>query len=306
MKNNLTKNLRKILDDLFAPYIERVPDVLKITEALIEEKIITKQEDIENDHVAFRTMGVKHLGMASLEKIFSHYGYTARDEYYFEHKKVKARWYAPPSNEFPRIFISELSVADFSKEIQDIIASYTNEVLEDPIDKLNLDDVSEVTNFLNSPLWRTPTSTDYKKLLETSEYAAWVIYNRYYLNHYTISIHSLPKGYNTLEEFNSFLASIGITLSNAGGIIKESKDGLLLQSSTVSQLNKTKFSDGITLEIAGSYVEFAERKVLPEFKQLPNNELKRSHRREGFETGNADKIFESTFQEQTKRKDILN
>ena len=35
-------------------------------------------------------------------------------------------------------------------------------------------------------------------LAEESEYAAWVIYNRYYLNHFTVSVHNLEDGYNTI------------------------------------------------------------------------------------------------------------
>ena len=50
--------------------------------------------------------------------------------------------------------------------------------------------------------------------------------------------------------------------------------------------------------IAGSYVEFAERGVLDEFAHLAPEEIRREHRRDGFEAGNADKIFESTFRSQ--------
>ena len=56
-----------------------------------------------------------------------------------------------------------------------------------------------------------------------------------------------------------------------------------------------------TAEIAGSYVEFAERLPLPQYTKLPKEKLTNSHRREGFETGNADKIFESTFREQINK-----
>ena len=61
------------------------------------------------------------------------------------------------------------------------------------------------------------------------------------------------------------------------------------------------FSCGTTQDIPGSYVEFAERLPLEEYKHLKQNELTRAHRREGFEAGNADKIFESTFREQTQQ-----
>ena len=50
--------------------------------------------------------------------------------------------------------------------------------------------------------------------------------------------------------------------------------------------------------ISGSYVEFAERRVLPEFKTLKKELIKPKHRRDGFETSNADRIFESTFTKQ--------
>jgi hypothetical protein len=140
--------------------------------------------------------------------------------------------------------------------------------------------------------------------MEESEYAAWVIYNRYYLNHFTISVHNLPPGYNTIPEFNTFLERAAFRLNDAGGKIKISKDGLYLQSSTVAAMVDTEFDDGqgrmVTHQIAGSYVEFAERRVRPEFAHLPADQIRREHRRDGFEASSADKIFESTYRHQTE------
>jgi hypothetical protein len=294
-----TATLEVVLEGLMRRYSERVPDVKKITQAMVEEGIIQKAEDIENDHVAFRTMGVPHLGIASFEKIFLALGYEKRDYFYFEGKKLNAYWFSPPENHFPRIFVSELRVDDLSEKAQRIIRSYTDEVQVDPVDALDLKDGKAIDEFLHRPLWRTPQWEDYKELLEESEYAAWVIYNRYYLNHYTISVHNLPDGYNDIEAFNRFLENIGIKLNNSGGKTKVSPDGGLLQSATVAEMIEAEFADGDKHTIAGSYVEFAERKVLPQYAGL--KEIKREHRREGFETGNADKIFESTFTSQTRR-----
>ena len=134
--------------------------------------------------------------------------------------------------------------------------------------------------------------------MKETEYGSWVIYNRYYLNHYTISVHELNENYNTLEKFNNFLLSIGIKLNDSGGIIKKSKDGLLLQSSSVANKISADFEEGKSL-ISGSYVEFAERKILSQFKNL--KKIKSIHRRDGFETSNADKIFESTYQKQVNK-----
>lgn len=288
-----------VLNGLMQRYQERVPDVAAIIAAMINEDIIQIADDIENDHIAFRTIGVPQLGIQSLEKIFLHYGYTKQDPYHFREKKLDAYWYAPPAPKYPRIFISELRVQDLSAEAQRIISSYTDEVKTDPVTKLDLDNGPEVDLFLHSALWRTPTLADYQALAAESEYAAWVIYNRYYLNHFTVSLQNLPAGYNTVADFNRFLEKNGFKLNDAGGKIKESPDHLLLQSSTVAKMIPARFAGNEMKEISGSYVEFAERRVLPQFAHLPISEIKREHRREGFEAGNADKIFESTYSSQT-------
>lgn len=281
-------------------YKERVPDVNAIINAMIKEGIIEGAGDIENDHIAFRTMGVEKLGIQSLEKVFLHYGYQKREHLFFKEKKLDAYWYAPPANHYPRIFISELRIGDLSENTQKIIRSYTDEVKTDPVSQIDLDDAAAVDKYMHSGLWRTPTLEDYNALLAETEYAAWVIFNHYYLNHFTVSVHNLPDGFNMLEEFNVFLKRNGFKLNTAGSEIKKSPDGKLLQSSTVAEMIEASFAGGKTKMIAGSYVEFAERKVLDQFAHLPKSQIRREHRREGFETGNADKIFESTYTSQTK------
>ena len=298
-KLSKSATLDQVLEGLMRRYKQRVPDVQKIIHAMMDSNIIGDEADIENDHIAFRTMGVQMLGIGSLEKIFLHYGYKKRDYYHFEAKKLDAYWYSPPEDKYPRIFASELRVGDLSEQAQQIIHRYTDTVTADPVDQLDLDDGAAVDHYLHTGLWEIPTLADYETLLDESEYAAWVIYNHYYLNHFTISVHNLPEGYRTLEQFNRFLEGEGIKLNSAGGKIKESPDGKLRQSSTVAGKLLAKFADGKQREIAGSYVEFAERKVLDEFKELPLDQILRRHRRDGFESGNADRIFESTYRAQT-------
>jgi hypothetical protein len=291
--------LNQVLSGLMQRYQQRVLDVARIVAALQSEGVIRGSSELENDHIAFRTLGVPHLGISSLEKIFLHYGYQKRDYYYFAEKKLNAYWYTPPQEHLPRIFLSELRVADLSLPAQSLIRSYTDEVQADPVDGLDLNNGAEVDAYLHSGLWRLPTWQDYRTLSKESEYAAWAIYNRYYLNHFTISVHNLKEGYHTIPLFNQFLQLHGFKLNNAGGTIKHSPDGGLLQSSTVAQVIKASFAAGDQHLIAGSYVEFAERKVLPSFQHLPPHQIQRRHRREGFEAGNADKIFESTYSSQT-------
>ncbi len=293
--------LETVLGGLMGRYQKRVPDVQGIIAAMIKEGLIQHADEIENDHIAFRTMGVKHLGIESLEKIFLHLGYKKMDHYVFKEKKLDAYWYAPPSPGFPRIFISELRVKDLSPETQSLIHSYTDEVRSDPVDAIDLNDPLAIDQFLHSGLWRTPTFADFQALGKESEYAAWVIYNRYYLNHFTVSVHNLPEPHNQLEKFNAFLEKNGFVLNDSGGKIKASPDGYLRQSSTVARKVEARFAEGESQLIAGSYVEFAERGVLKEFQHLPKDQIRREHRREGFEAGNADKIFESTYSAQTNK-----
>ncbi|MEP3479409.1 MAG: DUF1338 domain-containing protein [Fuerstiella sp.] len=292
--------LEVVLNGLMRRYRQRVPNVGRILSLMLDEQLIQSEAEIENDHIAFRTMGVPQLGLQSFEKIFLHYGYQREDAYHFEGKKLDAFWYSPPQPIYPRIFVSELRVSDMPEDIQKVIRCYTDQVPSDPVDALDLDDGRAVDQFLHQPLWGTPTLSDYQHLATVSEYASWVIYNRYYLNHFTISIHNLPAPWNTVEEFNKLLEAAGIILNAAGGKAKVSGDGLLIQSSTMAEMVEAEFSDGgngiVVEQIPGSYIEFAERRALPEFQSLPPGDLQRHHRRDGFETANADSIFESTNQ----------
>jgi len=114
--NSKRDGLDYILGALMRRYQERVPDVQAIIDVMVKQGLIANAAAIENDHIAFRTMGVKNLGIQSLEKIFLHYGYQKMERYFFAEKKLNAYWYAPPSPELPRIFISELRVGDLSEE----------------------------------------------------------------------------------------------------------------------------------------------------------------------------------------------
>ena len=202
---------------------------------------------------------------------------------------------------FPEYLFRNSGYRDLSADTQAIIHYYTDPVTSDPVDGLDLSDAKSVDLYLHSSSWAIPSLADYEALAKESEYAAWVIYNRYYLNHFTMSVHNLKKGFNTLATFNEFLERNGLRLNDSGGKIKRSPDGLLLQSSTVAEMVPAEFAYGEKKQIPGSYVEFAERKVLEPFQSLPENKILPAHRREGFEAANADKIFESTFLEQVTR-----
>jgi hypothetical protein len=125
------------------------------------------------------------------------------------------------------------------------------------------------------------THTEYKTLLEESEYAAWMSAFGFRVNHFTVNVNALKK-FNNLQALNDFIKSNGYKLNAAGGEIKGSKDVYLEQSSTLADKVKVQFSDG-TFEIPSVYYEFALRYKLADGKLY-----------QGFVEKSADKIFEST------------
>ncbi|OAY63038.1 hypothetical protein ACMD2_13410 [Ananas comosus] len=150
--------------------------------------------------------------------------------------------------------------------------------------------------------WEKPIYSDYQILSRESEYAAWTLVNGYALNHVTISTHRLKSHIRSIKSLNQFIEDSGFKLNSEGGILKVSPDGLLQQSSTVADTASFTFADGVTESVPCSYIEFAERLLLPQYKDLREEEVKEFHRRDGFEVGNADKIFESTSKDQLSRK----
>jgi hypothetical protein len=76
------KILDEILEGLMRRYSKRVPEVNQVTQALIEKDVVKSQSEISNDHIAFRTLGVRQLGIQSFEKIFLHHGYVPKDDFF--------------------------------------------------------------------------------------------------------------------------------------------------------------------------------------------------------------------------------
>lgn len=258
------------------------------------------------DHFAFRTFNVDNCGISALAQFFLDFGYTARGELNFPAKHLRALWFSPPQHlldcngegingPLPRIFISELLVDKLSPEAQEIIKKYTS--ISSSGSKY-----AALASVLGSLTWPTPLLSDYQLLARESEYAAWTLVNGYALNHLTISVHRLKSDVQKIGKLNELIQSNKFKLNTEGGILKVSPDGRLLQSSTVADSMVFYFAEGISESVPASYIEFAERLVLPEYESFPVDKISELHRRDGFEVGNADKIFESTSAEQLRRK----
>ncbi|KFK43022.1 hypothetical protein AALP_AA1G068800 [Arabis alpina] len=295
---------RSVLGQMESVYLNRNPTPKSVLELV---RSVDGNEQLCYDHLAFRTFGIGGYGIDSLASFFLDYGYTPMDELRFPAKKLRALWFAPPNDgsdvpcgsgvngPLPRVFISELLVEQMSSQAQDVIRKYTE---ASPGGKK----YAAMSSALGSLPWEKPLSTEFEQLASESEYAAWTLVNGYALNHVTISVHRLKSHLNKIKKLNQFLEEKGFKLNSEGGVLKVSPDGGLQQSSTVADSISFKFSDGVVKSIPCSYIEFAERLVLPLYQNVPENEIQESHRRDGFEVGNADKIFESTYQDQLSRR----
>ncbi|XP_076892112.1 2-oxoadipate dioxygenase/decarboxylase, chloroplastic/amyloplastic-like [Bidens hawaiensis] len=292
---------RSVLSSMEQVYLNRNPTASAILE-LVQS---TDANQIYYDHLAYRTFAVNGHGIESMSKLFLDFGYTEREELRFPKKKLKALWSSPPDHggssgngvdgSLPRVFISELLVDQLSPEAPEIIRKYTG-----------LSGAGHKHSALSSALgcltWPKPSHLEFQQLARESEYAAWTLVNGYMLNHVTVSTHRLKPPLNDINNLNRFIEDKGFKLNSEGGVLKVSPDGLLLQSSTVADSVPFEFSDGFKEQVPCSYIEFAHRLVLPQYKDLSQDKVEEAHRRDGFEVGNAEKIFESTSKDQLTRR----
>eukprot|EP00775_Hariotina_reticulata_P007665 gene7665-7868_t len=253
-------------------------------------------DQVFHDHFAFRTFAVPGLGLESLGSALEGFGYTRQDYYTFPKTHLLAAWFAPPDalyEQLPRIFVSQLQVEKLSARSQSIIQSYTEQfAAASPTSAMLEAWTSAVTGVLP---WRTPSREDYLTLLDESEYGAWVLVNGFLLNHTALSVHQIKGHTGDIYTFANELVMKGFDLNQTGGLMKVSPDHGLLQCSTVADLVDFRFSDGQTHPVVGAYMEFVERKPLPEFEHLAaSGQLKEAHRRDGFESDSALNIFAST------------
>ncbi|MEX0981261.1 MAG: DUF1338 domain-containing protein, partial [Bacteroidales bacterium] len=164
---------KQLFETLWEQYAANNPSVYKI-HRLFE----SRGENIVNDHVAFRTFNDPRVGIDKLSQPFLEAGYTIAGEYHFPEKKLFARHFELQG--FPRLFISELLLEEFSDDLQKEVLALINNVPEQHLASTGLIHSGSVFGKFSYQL--------YERLRNESEYAAWVAVYGYRANHFTISI----------------------------------------------------------------------------------------------------------------------
>lgn len=257
-----------LFDQLWQSYEAVTPSAAEI------HRILGAKEGdaIVNDHIALRTFNLPPVGLDALAEHFLTLGYRQGGEYHFEAKKLYARHYEHPDPEAPKVFISELLVEQCSPELQAAVKNLVAQVSPESV---------TADSFLYSGRhWDVDYDT-YRKLLEESEYAAWMAAWGYRANHFTVSINHLER-FETVEQINQLLKDSGYTVNASGGEVKGSPEDLLEQSSTMADRVPVRFSDQ-EITIPSCFYEFALRYPKADGALYS-----------GFVAASADKIFEST------------
>ena len=262
--------MQQAIDTLFKAlwndYILITPSALKV------HQLLQSSSAMVNDHIALRTLNRPSVGLSKLSQHFESLGYVASGDYTFEKKKLIAKHFEHPTEQVPKVFISELMVDAFSESAQKIMMQMVEHIP---------DEIPQQSPFLYSGRHWPLNFKMYQALLAESEYAAWLYIWGYRVNHFTVSVNHL-EDYDDLTEVNTCLKEAGFRLNTAGGEIKGSVEVGLEQSSTLADQIEVDFS-GEKYAIPSCFYEFALR------HPVGDGELY-----QGFVTASADKIFEST------------
>ena len=243
----------------------------------IYHQLTNRENEVINDHIALRTFSHPRVNLDKIKKPFLDRGYIEKDHYNFKEKKLSAKYFQHPHDYYPKIFISELLLSEFSSTLVQMV--------ERLVENISFESAESLDFFTQNRPWSI-SYKDYCTLHRESNYAAWVSAFGFRANHFTVFVNAL-ESFSDLRDLNSFLKDHGFKLNLSGGEIKGSKKVFLEQSSTLAEKVPIVFSDG-THSIPACYYEFAQRYPLASGKLY-----------QGFVPKSADKIFESTDNKRT-------
>lgn len=255
-------------------YLQRTPYATEIMRLFSEEG-----GTIVNDHVALRTFSDSEQasGREVLEKVFTSFGYKPENPITIAPLHLECKWYEPPQDtNWPKVFISEQQVDQLPIEAQKIVYNTIGDYYRSNPFGFLVDGSPETTDpqalfaALETPPWNM-SSSEYDALLElisahpdfanALQYTAWTLVNAHRWNHFTILLNALElPALKTLEDLNAYVKEKGYPMNKWGEReIQGTAEKHLKQSSTIANKCTHTFSDGVTRELPGSFVEFIER-----------------------------------------------
>ena len=243
-------NLDALLDALWLDHVDRNPEAPRIRD-LLE----ARGERIENDHVALRTFAGSRTGLTTLLAPLLGAGYRIAGTYAFPEKKLDAVHCEHPERGRPKVFASELRVAELSPRSRAVVDRLLDP-LPDPAAP------GARWGLLEGERPWSPRRADHALLAGETEYGAWVAAHGICANHFTVLVNAL-RTFDGIRDLVAFLLAEGVTLNERGGIVKGDRASLLEQASTVAPEVEIRFADG-RARVPGAYTEFAQRHPGPD------------------------------------------
>lgn len=262
----VSDELNSLLRLWWQDYVALTPVVTRVN------SLLGDHADLINDHLALRTFDLPTTGLPHLLPLLEALGYRVGGQYQFPERKLDAVHLEHLDPRQPKIFISQLHVAQLSAPAQQLIAALVAQLPATLLDSPE--------GLAAGRHWQL-TLADYQLLLAESEYAAWLAAFGFRANHFTLSVNSLQE-FHTLQQLNVVLTQHQIALNQQGGEIKGSPAQKLEQSATLAELVEIPFSDQ-SYVIPGCFYEFALR-----YPQEDGSLF------QGFIEGSANAIFSST------------
>ena len=302
---NATYVLDKLLQNLWEKYRKRVTYA-----GQYESMVEARGGKVQNDHIAFRTfnaaVGDQPAGVHGIARIFLALGYEQKDLYLFADKKLTAWHYEHKRNpSYPKLFISQLEVADLSggaaDKIKETIAGAPDLLSEidktllaslasgKAIDQKDAAALSEhLTQFFTRP-WDPPKRDIVLAIDAESQYGAWTLLHGNSVNHFTAYINEQDvKEWPDIEVTVDALRKAGVPMKHE---FEGERGTKLRQSSTQASVEDCVVleKDGRIgrLEWSYAYYELAERGNI----DGPDGKPTRFH---GFLGAQATNLFEMT------------
>lgn len=251
-----------------------------------------------NDHLAFRTFATQERwsGIAAISRPFEALGYRPAGAYDFPDKHLTSLHFAPPSENLPRLFVSELRVWELSPKARKIVLASTAQTAPglDDGELAQLSDLPKLPAKTREKLlrrwaaqfarrWPAPKAADAVALERESQFGAWTLLHGHTVNHFTAAVHSHEAdSLDSIEKTVAALKAAGVPMKPD---IEGDPGSKLRQSSTQAVVIPVEMRSGprvIKKPWTYAYFEIAERPLID------------GRRFEGFLGGQATNLFEMT------------
>jgi len=270
--------LTQLLDRLWDNYCQRVEYARRYRDLVME-----KGGRVVNDHIAFRTFntttGELPPGIETIARLITPLGYEAVGAYEFKDKFLNAKHYEHEDPLLPKIFVSQLEVAQlppqYAKLINESVADAENLLDTETQTRLRLPDmllaedhaglVDRLYSYITQRPWAAPSREAVLEVNKVSQYGAWTLLHGNNVNHFTAYVNE-----QQVAEWPDLEATV-LGLRVAGIPLKatiEGEPGSKLRQTATEAVDEDcdmREPDGRIGKLRWSYAyyELAERGMVP-------------------------------------------